>query len=399
MWLRVGLVLTLVASVAMRACERFAATVGEGQCLRHAVRAALPRSDATPTLTKLRKTSSLKSRQVNKRVAAVTATASSPATEAFRSPASCFELLRQGVRAGRSQGMARVGTWNVRWFPDGVAGDTLDSNLATDVEWMACTLAWMNVDAMALAEVKSKPRSLAALEQLVSRLDALTNGKHTVHLDDCPDENGQHVAWLVNEQRVRVADWQMHAPLNPNGDACAGLLRPGLGVNLRFLGGLDLHAVAVHLKSGVEARDIELRRGSFDGLERVLQSVSSRNGDADVLVAGDFNSMGCSSCPTVMRSAAETSWLDNRLRAFRPQARRIPSELGCSEYYRQQPTLLDHVLVTSAMREAPLDTVASVYGHCRELGCEAYSGSEPLAMGHLSDHCPIVVTLLDQDLD
>jgi endonuclease/exonuclease/phosphatase family metal-dependent hydrolase len=257
----------------------------------------------------------------------------------------------------------------------------------------------MNVDAVALAEIKSKPRSEPALAQLTQRLNELTNGNYTVHLDDCPDQNGQHVAWLLDERRVTPLDWQTHATINPNGEACAGQLRPGLGVTLRFLGGLDLHAIAVHLKSGIDPRDIALRQQSVDAMEHIVSEVVRRSGDSDVLIAGDFNSMGCRECPRLERSAAETGWLDTRLRAFQASMRRIPSDLGCSHYYQRHPALLDHVIVTTAMQEASSVQSVSVYGHCRELQCDSYSGAEPDAVRHLSDHCPIVVTLTDRDLD
>jgi endonuclease/exonuclease/phosphatase family metal-dependent hydrolase len=319
--------------------------------------------------------------------------------DAFHSAEDCSALLRRGARAERGAGTARIAEWNVHWFPDGGPGTPSSTARKTDVEWMACALAWMNVDVVALAEVKSRQYSAAAVERLTQRLDELTDGHHIVRVDDCPDQNGQHVAWLINQQRVTATDWQMHASLNPSGDACARQLRPGLGVNLRFPGGLDLHAIAVHLKSGIEARDLALRRASIDAIERVFASVTQRSGDADVLVAGDFNTMGCSECVDAAGSAAEASALDTRLHAFRPAARRIPSDLGCSLYYQHHPSLIDHFVVTSAMQEAPIEQVATVYGHCRELGCESYSGREPDAAVSLSDHCPIVVTLRDEDLD
>lgn len=391
---RAGVVIGLCASFQTLGCEQSVQANLESNLALAAHRGG----QVTPTWNKLRRPPKSRGLGPSRRVQAVSVT-TSDAADAFRSADDCRTLLRQGARVSRSSGTARIASWNVRWFPDGVAGEVADSSLATDIEWMACALAWMNVDAVALAEVKSKPRSLPALEQLVARLDALTAGKHSIRIDDCPDESGQHVAWLLNEQRVNATDWQMHAPINPNGEACSGQLRPGLGVRLRFIGGLDLHAIAVHFKSGVLPRDLALRRASFDGLERVLGSVTSRTGDADVLVAGDFNTMGCKTCTAVTRSAAESSWLDNRLRAFRPSARRVPSDLGCSLYYQGQPSLLDHFLVTSAMREAPSDNLASVYGHCRSFACDVPSDAEPAASTRLSDHCPIVLTLLDQDLD
>jgi endonuclease/exonuclease/phosphatase family metal-dependent hydrolase len=353
---------------------------------------------AIHALTQLRKPASSRRPGVRRRVQGV----NSPATlaeDAFTSKDECVALLKRGARLSRTPGTARIAAWNVRWFPDGVPGTPTETSHQVDLEWFACTLAWMNVDAVAFAEIKSKPQSAPAIEQVLQRLDALTNAKHIVHIDDCPDANGQHLAWLINEQHVTATDWQMHSPINPNGDACAGQLRPGLGVKLKFGGGLDLHAVAVHLKSGVESRDIQLRRASIDGMERVASSVTAQSGDADLLIVGDMNTMGCRECDDVTRSAAEASWLDTRLKAFHPGMRRVPSDLGCSLYFQRQPSLLDHFLVATAMHEAPVTGRASVYGHCRGLGCESYSGPEPESLLHLSDHCPILLELLDQDLD
>ncbi|HEY5959122.1 MAG TPA: hypothetical protein VIV60_21340, partial [Polyangiaceae bacterium] len=120
---------------------------------------------------------------------------------------------------------------------------------------------------------------------------------------------------------------------------------------------------------------------------------------SDVLIAGDLNTMGCRECPSVERSGAEAGWLDTRLRAFQPLMRRIPSDLGCSHYYQRHPSQLDHFIVTSAMKEAAKVQSFSVYGHCRLLQCDDYTGADPEALQHLSDHCPIAVTLIDQDID
>lgn len=332
-----------------------------------------------------------------KRVHTVTS-AGSDAMSAFRSPEDCLRLVERGERAPRTAGAARIGAWNIHWFPDGVPGTPSDSASTADLEWMACALAWMDVDAVALSEVKAKPSANSALAQVTSRLGELTGNQYTVRRDDCPDESGQHVAWLVSDA-VQAADYQTHGSLNPNGEACAGQLRPGLGVRLRFRGGLDLHAIAIHFKSGTTARDIGLRQVSFDALEGVIANVAKTSGDSDVLIAGDFNTMGCRECIDVNRSGAESSWLDTRLKAFRPEVRRVPNDLGCSTYYQRQPSLLDHFIVSSSMQEAAIAEKAAVMGYCRDLGCDAYSGKGPLAASRLSDHCPIVLELRDQDWD
>lgn len=386
----------LIASLALSACNS-RSDVGLWP-LQLGDRDHFASGEAEPTLTRHPRKAKRQRANVRRRIQSV-GESTAMGSDAFSNPEACQAALRRGERFKRAQGTARVAAWNVRWFPDGVPGNPSETTRATDVDWMACVLAWMQADVVALSEIKSRAYSEGALTRLTSQLDGLTSGRYKLRLDDCPDQNGQHVAFLVNEQRVAATDWQMHPSLNPNGDACAGQLRPGLGVKLRFPGGLDLHAIAVHLKSGVEPRDIGLRRKSIDALERIVASVTERSRDADLLVAGDFNTMGCRSCADMQRSAAEASWLDTRLKAFRPELARIPSDIGCSLYYQRQPTLLDHFVMTRATQELLPGTQAIVLGHCRELGCEGYSGKDPDSVSRLSDHCPILLSLLDQDLD
>lgn len=320
-------------------------------------------------------------------------------TAVFASRAECERQLALGNRAMHRAGTARIGSWNVRWFPDGIAGSAANTANSTDVEWLACAVAFLNVDVLALEEVKAKTRSEAATQKLVARLTELTGERHNYRVDDCPESNGQHLAWVWSEPRVTVKDFQMHAAVNPNGDSCKGQLRPGFGVALEFPHGLDLHAIAVHLKSGTTLRDLALRSKSLVGLNDAITSVVSRSKDADVLVLGDMNTMGAPLSADQQRGAAETLFWDGRLAAFRQPLRRLPSDLGCSAYYLRHPGLLDHFLVTSASKEIPITAKTETFGYCRTLGCQSYSGKAPLAMTELSDHCPIVLNLTDSDLD
>lgn len=317
----------------------------------------------------------------------------------FDSSAECERLLRAGVRLTREEGTVRIGAWNIRWFPDGVPGRGGKRAKATDVDWLACVVSWMNVDALGLAEVKSPVYSEAALARWTARIDALTGEKHRVLLDDCPGSSGQHVGWLVNESRLRATLPITHAAINPHQDACASQLRPGLGVDLASRGGLDFHAIAVHLKSGTLPRDIELRRTSLGRLDQVRAAVESRTEDTDLVVVGDFNTMGCSTCGNAERSGAEVSLMDGILSRLQRPLRRIPNDQGCSHFYQGHPSLLDHILVSTSMREAPATRRARVDGYCRRAKCESIGDSSPEAQLHLSDHCPVLVDLVDADWD
>ena len=176
---------------------------------------------------------------------------SSPENDPWASAEACEELLRQGHKHGRTAGMARLATWNVRWFPDGAPGHASSQSKATNLQWFSCVVAWLEVDALALQELKGDFESRSKMNGVVDSLNRRTGGSWALELDACPARLGQHVGWLINESRVKLKGKTEYASINPQGEACAGQLRPGLGVTLAFAGGLDLHAISVHLKSGV----------------------------------------------------------------------------------------------------------------------------------------------------
>jgi hypothetical protein len=80
--------------------------------------------------------------------------------------------------------------------------------------------------------------------------------------------------------------------------------------------------------------------------------------------------------------------------------RRVEADGACSQYFRGRGVLLDHFLVSPGTRELGRETFAQVSGFCGEIDCRAIDPQEmPLSHGRLSDHCPLVLELRDQDLD
>lgn len=317
----------------------------------------------------------------------------------WSTPESCEDELAAAHRLPREPGRARLASWNVHWFPDGQPGQARSEEKGTDLRWMACVITWMNVDALALQEVKLRSTAAQKLQSLVNDLERRTHSSWRVEHDECPISNGQHVVWLVDTARTQVTGVQQYDEINPEGSGCMNQLRPGLGVSLKFPGGLDVHAVAVHLKSGVTERDFTLRHQSWAALARVFDQAAQQTHDTDVLALGDFNSMGCEPCAASSTGAVEASELNETMNRAPQPAARVAPDLGCSHYYQREPGLLDHVVATRGMRELPEGARTAVQGYCRNLGCTKFSGKEPLAYLRLSDHCPITIDLLDQDLD
>jgi endonuclease/exonuclease/phosphatase family metal-dependent hydrolase len=308
-------------------------------------------------------------------------------------------VLDAGARAPRRPGAARIATWNLRWFPDGRPGNGASGEPGTDLAWLACALAWLDVDVVAVQEIKAHARARERTQELLASLDARTAGSWRSRIDDCPNAAGQHVGLLWNEKRVTASVWTTLASLNPHGEGCKDQLRPGLAARFRFGSGLDVIIVSLHLKSGRERRSYELRRRSLAGLNSALRELEAAGGDErDVLLAGDLNTMGCPDCSPPISGADEIATLETEVRSV--GLRVVRPTPGCSEYFDGRAALLDHFVAGTRMAELPAQATSFVSGVCSETSCGGLSRrATPAAYTALSDHCPVVVDLDGRDLD
>lgn len=259
----------------------------------------------------------------------------------------------------------------------------------TDILWLACAIAALDVDVLAVQEIKTLPRARERTAELLAELDRLTGGRWRAEFDDCPQLATQHVGLLWNEARVTLSQLHTEPALNPHGAPCKDSLRPGFVADARFPDGSTARIVSVHFKSGPERRSLELRRTSFAALEDVVKRARRDAPAAQLIFAGDFNTMGCSSCSPKVSAEEELASVQVQLASF--GLRWLPTEPRCTEYYRDRGHLLDGFVVTDALAERA-DLPAQAEGLCRELGCARTPqvGRAP-AMRQLSDHCPVVI--------
>ncbi len=305
------------------------------------------------------------------------------------SPWASKDACLRAVQANRGErGNARVGTWNVRWYPDGGPGKKA-ATPGTDVAWLACAIALLDVDVLAVQEFKTLPRARAHTEELTRELARLTGGRWKAEFDSCPNEATQHVGLLWNEARAKASDQRTYGELNPHGEPCKDSLRPGFGAHFRFANGGSAYVVSVHFKSGTERRSHELRRASFQALEAVRRRASSVAPHAPLVVAGDFNTMGCSRCSPSISAEEERGSFGALLE--QADLAWVPSDLGCTGYYRRRGTLLDGFALSKGRASSG---PAQVSGYCQALSCAKDSGAQaPSAREALSDHCPVVLEL------
>jgi hypothetical protein len=300
----------------------------------------------------------------------------------------------------RPAGTVRVGTWNIRWFPDGSVGRSPHPTKATDVAWVACAVAWLNVDVLGIQEIKTHPNAMLAMQNLLRQLKTLTGATWKVELDRCPGGTRQHVGILWNTARLTGRHFRDVAALNPYGAACRGRLRPGFGGYFKAKNGVDFHFVAVHTKSGADARSLGLRNKTLKGIVAAFRSAQKRVADTDLVVAGDWNTMGCRKCTPPVSPAEEIKRFGRVVSEGAIKFRHLQASPPCSEYYRGHGGLLDHFIVSKAMREMDAMAQVRVSGYCGNARCGRLSARKmPPAYQKLSDHCPLIVDVTNKDQD
>ncbi len=171
-------------------------------------------------------------------------------------------------------------------------------------------------------------------------------------------------------------------------------LRPALAVRLRSVSSpeVDFTVVQVHLDSGRD--DFEVRILQVEILAAWARAWIARTGDSDLVLQGDFNTMGS----RFIGAAEELARVDEILAGAGLE--RVVNASGCTEYWEgpgepdgiQVPSLLDLVYV----RGLPVRGPARSWLHCERAGCgELVSrpGAEDGTFFDVSDHCPVTFEL------
>ncbi len=314
----------------------------------------------------------------------------------------CREVVMAKRRLKRAPGKFRVGTWNIRWFPDGRPGIKA-SRSGTDVAWVACVIAYTNVDVFALQEIKLTERGQEALLELTTELTRFTGAHWKWVADSCPTPSRQHVAILYRTDRAKLTDILSHGELDPTKREgrpaqCPGDLRPALGAYVKSLaGGVDFHFLSAHLDSGRSKRDFENRQKAFRLLGEVQDIRVKAIQDEDLIIAADFNLMGCKGCE-IRNSTQERAVLEKTVAALARPLRLATADHDCTEYYKGRGYTIDQVLYSSTMKEAGAGK-AKVSGVCAAAKCKDMGAAQLPAFSYLSDHCPVVFDLDDVDDD
>jgi hypothetical protein len=95
----------------------------------------------------------------------------------WRSRAACRRIVSAGDRLERpDEPTLRLGSWNIEWFPRGCSPEEDCPERETDIDWLACTIAWMDPDLLAVQEVVKGDPAPRAIDRLLKQLGELGGG-------------------------------------------------------------------------------------------------------------------------------------------------------------------------------------------------------------------------------
>lgn len=313
---------------------------------------------------------------------------------AWTSRSDCEDLLAKRAPTSRPP---RIATWNVRYFPDSIEDEQSDPDKATDVAWVACVIASLDVDVLVVQEFKNSEAGLAKQQDLIERLNTLTDGDWQLELDQCTPSDVQHPGFLFDGAHVTGENFREIPSLNPD-PVCSNNISPGFGGYFSIAGGPDFHLIAVHGATGASEAQFEKRVQITAALESVANDAYAINPDTDIIFAGDFNSVGCESCDPVVSNEDENAQMTETVAGFDPSLTLLPTSEDCTRVADDMPHI-DHVLAAGSMSEVPEGSVVHVTGICEEIDCDRQVNWLEDAYDRLSDHCPLVLDLAADDDD
>lgn len=319
----------------------------------------------------------------------------SPAWESpvWESGAACNEALNSGDGITPvSPGSVRAATWNIRWFPRGCRPDDSCPGSETDIDWLACTIAWMKLDVIAVQEFLNNYPGREASERLIRALNKMTGGDWKLDLQDCGTNKDHRIGYLWNSSRVKLSGFADVPELSGLNTPCAGGIKPGRFAIAELPDGTEIGLITVHYKPGRPLSDYNLRRMASQNMDSLKAGGTSIKYITDkVIMLGDFNAMGHNEMGDLPEITQEGE-LDVLIKESAPTFIRPETNQVCTIYFKGTPENLDHVFITPSM-EGKVSS-ARIEGFCPLIKCrQRAEGEIHPAYEKLSDHCPVVLDI------
>ncbi len=300
----------------------------------------------------------------------------------------CVGFAGPGVSASdlpagpAADGELRIAHFNLRNYPLDERPQTPDLGYSrrTNICDVEDVLAGLDAQIMGFVEVCDRRRFPPILRR------ASGGRPMRILFSQGGGQGGQHLAVAWNSDIYELVE----GPIEINDIIVKPGLRPALAVRLRSKAQaeFDFTVVEVHLDSGRD--DLDNRLDQIRLLSAWIDGWVESTGDSDVVVLGDFNTMGGKG----LSPRDELYTVDSIVGEVGLE--RVENATGCSQYWEGpgkrdgvfRSSLLDLVFVRG------LDVVgpARSWLHCERLQCAdlvSRVGEEDATFFDVSDHCPV----------
>ncbi len=319
-----------------------------------------------------------------------------PRIEVFSSRVRCQAARKEQPSLPRSPDTdLRVVTWNLEFLGQSDSGPGANK----DVAWLACALAWLDPDAIAIQEIDGANDPMGALALLTEELKRQTKASWIPVLQSC--KHRQMLGFLVRQDAYQVLSsddvWYLNTRARNASEACKGL-RPGLVVQVkaRDTPAAKDHAhqaisiVNLHADAGSRSSDYESREKLRQTLPHLAQDEAIVASDRRLIVLGDFNAIGNS---TGISSSDEALAFAKAFAEIptRPMTLATTGET-CTYIWRSDCVAIDHIAIDRRFPNAD-QAAGRSFGYCT-IAKQFGIGERSLAARELlSDHCPVVIDL------
>jgi len=284
-------------------------------------------------------------------------------------------------------GKLRFAHFNLRNYPldERPQTDDLGFSRRTNICDLEAVLTGLDADVMGFVEVCDTRRFPPILRR------AGGDRPMKVLFSQGGGRGGQHLAVAWNSDALELVE----GPVELDEVAVKPGLRPGLAVRLRSIAdpALDFTVIEVHFDAG--RHDLRHRLRQAEIVADWAREWVERTGDPDVVLLGDFNTVGGHNTG----AAGELRSLDASL--GRAGFSRLENATGCTQYWGGRdrddgvfrPSLLDHVYLRHLGAAAP----ARSWLHCERLQCGdliSRPGEEDGTFFDVSDHCPVTFEMV-----
>jgi hypothetical protein len=279
-------------------------------------------------------------------------------------------------------GEVRIAHFNLRNFPLDERPQSADLGFSrrTNICDLEDVLAGLDAQVMGFVEVCDTRRFPPILRQ------AGGDRPMRILFSHGGGSGGQHLAVAWDGDAFELVE----GPIEIDAVVVKPGLRPALAVRLRSKldPKMDFTVVEVHLDSGRD--DLQHRLDQVRLLAGWLKEWFDRTGDPDLILQGDFNTMGG------RRVSAEEELEQVDAILAEVGLDRLDNATGCSQYWDGSggadgvftASLLDHVYLSGLAASGP----ARSWLHCERLQCGdlvSRPGQEDGTFFDVSDHCPV----------